>query len=52
MQAMGAVPEIAGSTIRVSLGWSTTEAEIEHFLEAWTAMYRRVKPRAAAARAA
>jgi len=52
LQAMGAAPEIAGSTIRVSLGWSTTEAEIEHFLEAWTAMYRRVKPRAAAARAA
>jgi cysteine desulfurase len=52
LQAMGAVPEIAGSTIRVSLGWSTTEAEIEHFLEAWTAMYRRVKPHAAAARAA
>ena len=38
LQAMGAAPEIAGSTIRVSLGWSTTEAEIEHFLEAWTAM--------------
>jgi cysteine desulfurase len=52
LQAMGAAPEIAGSTIRVSLGWSTTEAEIEHFLEAWTAMYRRVKPRATGARAA
>jgi cysteine desulfurase len=52
LQAMGAAPEIAGSTIRVSLGWSTTEAEIEHFLEAWTAMYRRAKPHAAAARAA
>jgi cysteine desulfurase len=52
LQAMGAAPEIAGSTIRVSLGWSTTEAEIEHFLEAWTAMYRRVSPHAATARAA
>ena len=52
LQAMGAAPEIAGSTIRVSLGWSTTDAEIEHFLKAWTAMYRRVKPHAAAARAA
>ena len=52
LQAMGAAPEIAGSTIRISLGWSTTEAEIEHFLEAWTAMYRRAKPHAAAARAA
>jgi len=52
LQAMGAAPKIAGSTIRVSLGWSTTEAEIEHFLEAWIAMYRRVKPHPAAARAA
>jgi len=52
LQAMGAPPEIAGSTIRVSLGWNTTEAEIAHFLQAWTAMYRRVKPRGSAARAA
>ena len=52
LQAMGAPPEIAGSTIRVSLGWSTTEAEIEHFLEAWMAMYQRTRTRAAAARAA
>jgi cysteine desulfurase len=49
---MGAPPEVAGSTIRVSLGWSTTEAEIEHFLEAWTAMYQRTRTRAAPARAA
>ena len=52
LQAMGAPPEIAGSTIRVSLGWSTTEAEIEHFLTAWTVMYRRVRTQAAATRAA
>ena len=52
LAAMGAAPEIAGSTIRVSLGWSTTEAEIDHFLQVWTAMYRRVRGRAASARAA
>jgi cysteine desulfurase len=52
LQAMGAAPGIAGSTIRISLGWSTTEAEIDHFLQAWTAMYRRVRGRAASARAA
>ena len=52
LQAMGATPEIAISTIRVSLGWSTTEAEIDHFLQAWTAMYRRVRGHAASARAA
>ena len=52
LRAMDAPPEIAGCTIRVSLGWSTTEAEIDHFLTAWTAMYRRVGARGAAARAA
>jgi cysteine desulfurase len=52
LQAMGAPPEIAGCTIRISLGWSTTQAEIDHFLTAWTAMYRRVSARGAAARAA
>ena len=52
LEAMGAPPEVASSTIRVSLGWSTTEAEIEHFIEAWTAMYQRTRTRAAPARAA
>jgi cysteine desulfurase len=52
LQAMGLPPEIAGCTIRISLGWSTTEAEIDHFLTAWTAMYRRAGARGAAARAA
>jgi cysteine desulfurase len=42
LQAMGAGPGIAGCTIRISLGWATTEAAIDHFLTAWTAMYRRV----------
>ncbi len=52
LAAMGAAPEIVGSTIRVSLGWTTTEAEIEHFLTAWTALYRRLYRSGAAARAA
>ena len=50
--AMGIPPEIAGSTIRVSLGWSTTQADIAHFLDAWTALYRRHRGRANTARAA
>src|SRR5262252_563013 len=41
LAAMRAPPEIASPTIRVSLGWSTSEAEIAHFLRAWTALYRR-----------
>jgi cysteine desulfurase len=47
LAAMGIAPEIAGGTIRVSLGWSTTEADIAHFLDAWTALSRRLSRRAA-----
>jgi cysteine desulfurase len=41
LAAMGLPPEIADATIRVSLGWSTTEAGIAHFIDAWTALRRR-----------
>src|SRR5581483_770014 len=47
LQAMGLPPEIAGCTIRVSLGWSTGEADIARFLDAWTAFRKRVEARAA-----
>jgi cysteine desulfurase len=48
LAAMGLAPAIADATIRVSLGWSTTAAEIGHFIDAWTALYRRTRARAAA----
>lgn len=48
LAAMGVAPDIAGATIRVSLGWSTTEADIAHFLDAWTALYRRTRKAVAA----
>jgi len=47
LAAMGVAPEIANSTIRVSLGWTTTQADIDHFLDAWTALARRSLRRAA-----
>ena len=47
LEAMGLPPEIAGATIRVSLGWTTTEADIDHFLESWTGLSRRATRRAA-----
>ena len=50
--AMEVAPEIAASTIRVSFGWSSNEAEIDHFLRAWTALYRRRRGLAERARAA
>ena len=49
LAAMGVAPDIAGATIRVSLGWSTTEADIAHFLDAWTALYRRTRKQVRAA---
>jgi cysteine desulfurase len=41
LAAMRVPPEIATSTIRVSLGWNSSEADIAHFLRAWTALYHR-----------
>jgi cysteine desulfurase len=35
LAAMGASPDLAGGAIRVSLGYSTTEMEIEMFLDTW-----------------
>jgi len=52
LQAMGVGPDLAASTIRVSLGWSSSEADITHFLEAWARLYRRCRgwtPRVCAA---
>ncbi len=47
LEAMGLPPGVAGATIRVSLGWTTTEADIDHFLESWTAFAGRATRRAA-----
>jgi cysteine desulfurase len=49
LAAMGLAPDIAASTIRVSLGWSTSEADIAHFIDCWRALRRRtLAPRRAA----
>lgn len=37
--------DLARCGIRVSLGWNTTEADIDRFIEAWTREYARVAPR-------
>ena len=44
-RAMGLSPDVSSSTIRVSFGPSTSEADIDRFLTEW----RRIKSRAAAA---
>jgi cysteine desulfurase len=43
LRAMGHSPEIAGSAIRVSLGWRTAPEDIEHFVDAWTTMVARIR---------
>ena len=52
LEAMGVRPDLVGSTIRVSLGWDSSEADIAHFLRAWTTLYRRCRGSCAGARAA
>lgn len=47
LKAMGVPDEEAERTIRVSLGWDTTRAEVERFCEAWLAMAREGAERAA-----
>jgi cysteine desulfurase len=35
LAAMGVAPELARGAVRVSLGWTSTLAEVERFLETW-----------------
>jgi cysteine desulfurase len=51
LAAMNVGADIAGSAIRVSLGWSSAESDVERFLEAWTALAARTAPNAAASAA-
>jgi len=41
LAAMAVPPKLAQATIRVSLGWSTAENDVDHFLGVWTALARR-----------
>jgi cysteine desulfurase len=38
LTAMGVRPEMAQGAVRLSLGWDTTEAEIQDLLEAWISL--------------
>lgn len=42
LQAMGLGEDLAGCAVRVSFGWSTTEAEIDRFIEAWIEIHGRL----------
>jgi cysteine desulfurase len=48
LAAMGIEAEIAQSAIRVSLGWASTAADVDRFVEAWQGLFERTRKRAAA----
>jgi cysteine desulfurase len=48
LAAMGVPGDLARAAIRVSLGWNSTTADIEHFTAAWSRIRARHKARAAA----
>jgi cysteine desulfurase len=52
LTAMGVAPAIASTAIRVSLGWPTTEADVDRFIEIWTGLWSRLGAARAAAPAA
>ena len=44
LEAMGAPPALAGTAIRVSLGWASTAGDVDLFLAAWGDLLRRQGP--------
>ena len=47
LAAMGVADRQASSTIRVSLGWDTEASDVDAFVAAWTAIFRRAGAAAA-----
>lgn len=48
LRAMGASEAEAGGAIRVSLGWRTSAADIDRFVEAWGGLFARTRSAVAA----
>lgn len=47
LSAMGVADDFADCAIRVSLGWNSTEADVDAFIAAWRALYARTHREAA-----
>ncbi len=45
LKAMGADSDLAASAVRVSLGWDTTQADLDRFVGAWSDIYKRSRAR-------
>lgn len=43
LRAMGASAGLAGSAIRISLGWRSSAEDIDHLVDAWTALRARTR---------
>ncbi|MBL8675143.1 MAG: hypothetical protein JNL07_09670 [Rhodospirillales bacterium] len=52
LAAMGVDADGAASAIRVSVGWTTTDVEIDRFVAAWREVFARLSPAARLAAAA
>ncbi|MCA0432547.1 MAG: cysteine desulfurase [Proteobacteria bacterium] len=48
LEAMGVAPEISSAAIRVSLGWNSTAADVQHFTTVWNKLLSRHRARKAA----
>ena len=49
LTAMGVPDDLAVCAIRVSLGWTTTDDDVDKFFNAWRSLYERAKSRSASA---
>jgi cysteine desulfurase len=49
LAAMGIAPELADEAIRMSLGWASTQADTDRFVDVWRALYARAQGRRPAA---
>ncbi len=45
LKAMGVDESAAACALRVSLGWNTTEEDVDTFIQRWLEMYRRINER-------
>ena len=43
LKAMGADDALANAALRISMGWDTTENDVNTFIEVWKKIYDRVK---------
>jgi cysteine desulfurase len=48
LDAMGVAPERARSALRISTGWNSTAADIDHFISVWNSLLARRQAQAAA----